>query len=605
MRTLNLKRSLVLLFIVVCVTVNIAALVLYLRYERVKESSAWVTHTNEVISQIQGLYGLTEKLVAVQRGYLITSDKGFLSAYDQTSEAITIKLKTLFELTKDNYIQLANIKIIQADTADLKVLLQGKIALRKTVRNSDIVDIQNDTRQVTALADAIRTKTTVMLDNERNVLLQRQKQEKAEENYYIATIFITSLISVGVLILANGLIFGMAIRQRTISRDLEETRERLELAVEATNDGVFDWDLKNDVVFYSPRFRDMLGYSPDEITNSIEDFLKLIHSEDKDRVAKKIDDYLHHRISEYRAEFRILHKDGFWRWHLARKRAVFDDKGKAYRLVGAHTDITQEKASEEFLRASNRELENFTYIASHDLRSPLVNLKGFASEIETAMQIVTPFVEKHLSADEQTKNPEVKTAVEEDIPLALNFIKTSVTRMEKLTRAILELSRVGRRQLVFEPLNVRSIIDSCIKTLQHQIKDRKIKIMIGDTPEIIGDAVAIEQVFGNVIDNAVKYLDPERPGIIRIAGIQTSSDTLYTIEDNGRGIRLEDQAKVFELFKRVGRHDNIPGEGMGMSYVQTILRRHNGMIWLESEPDRGTIFYFSIPNKFYKEKTDV
>jgi signal transduction histidine kinase len=110
------------------------------------------------------------------------------------------------------------------------------------------------------------------------------------------------------------------------------------------------------------------------------------------------------------------------------------------------------------------------------------------------------------------------------------------------------------------------------------------------------DKTAAEQIFGNLLDNALKYLEPSRPGKMQITAEQNAGETVFTIRDNGRGIAKEDMQKVFELFRRVGRQD-VPGEGMGLTYVNTLVRRLGGRLWCESEPGVGSAFKFTIPNK--------
>lgn len=259
------------------------------------------------------------------------------------------------------------------------------------------------------------------------------------------------------------------------------------------------------------------------------------------------------------------------------------------------------RMDEENLRRINKEMEGFTYIASHDLRSPLVNLKGFASEMRLGLDELRPLVEKSMeNSDEKTRNQAMRI-MDDEIPDALNYIHTSVEKMDKLTTAILELSRLGRRSLAIEPLDVAAIVRRCLDTLHHQITMKCVRVDVHPLPPVTADALSVEQVFGNVIDNAIKYLDPERPGHLEIGGFSTYRETTYWVKDNGRGISKSDMEKIFEIYRRAGNNAEIPGEGMGMAYVRTTLRRLGGAIWCESTAGKGTIFYFTISNNLKKE----
>ena len=260
------------------------------------------------------------------------------------------------------------------------------------------------------------------------------------------------------------------------------------------------------------------------------------------------------------------------------------------------------RTAEEDLNRTNKEMEGFTYIASHDLRSPLVNLKGFATEMRYSIEELSPLLNKaapSLSANEAQK---AKDIVDKDIPDSLHYIHSSVEKMDKLTNAILELSRLGRRQMDFKPVDTRMVVNHVLDTLHHTIMDKKINIQIHPMPVVTADQLSLEQIFGNIIDNAIKYLSPDRQGLIEIGAQKHYRETKFWVKDNGRGIASSDTQKIFEIYRRAGNTESIPGEGMGMAYVRTTLRRLGGQIWCESEPNQGTIFYFTISNNLKKDR---
>lgn len=253
------------------------------------------------------------------------------------------------------------------------------------------------------------------------------------------------------------------------------------------------------------------------------------------------------------------------------------------------------------LKAANEELSTFTYIVSHDLRAPLVNLKGFASELRVSVGVLESNIPSALPHLEANRSAEVLRAIQKEIPEALEFIDSSVARMDHLANAVLRLSRLGRRVLNPEMLDTDALVQTVINSLAHQIKQRQATVTVGALPRLLADRTAMEQIFGNLLSNAVLYLRPGCPGQIEVMSEASRDETTFHIKDNGRGIAEDERSKVFEPFRRAGKPD-APGEGMGLAYVQTQIRRHGGRIWFTSQPGVGTTFSFTVPNDLAKEQ---
>jgi len=247
-----------------------------------------------------------------------------------------------------------------------------------------------------------------------------------------------------------------------------------------------------------------------------------------------------------------------------------------------------------------KEIRHFAYIVSHDLRAPLVNLSGFSAELKTAVEEVTPAVEVGLPLLPEDKKAAAAIALNNDIPESLDFISNAVERMDHLIGAILNLSRIGHRQLELEPLDINDIVHRTLETLAYQISQGGIAVSVGDLPQIVADRIAMEQIHASLLGNAVNYLDPGRPGIIEVTGERLDGETVFRVRDNGIGIAKHDQEKIFEIFQRAGAH-NVPGEGVGLAYVRTLVRRHGGRIWVESEPGAGATFVFTIADQIAEE----
>jgi signal transduction histidine kinase len=256
------------------------------------------------------------------------------------------------------------------------------------------------------------------------------------------------------------------------------------------------------------------------------------------------------------------------------------------------------------LREANDEIQRFAYIVSHDLRSPLVNIMGFTSELE---ELRTDIFKRIATLGRASASPapaaagEIEPALEgedrqlsQDFTEALGFIKSSIAKMDRLITAILNLTREGRRE--FEPVktDTRELIEAIVATVAHQAAEAEAQIRIEPLPAIISDRLALEQIFSNLIDNALKYLKPGVPGDIAIRGRTKLGFAIFEIADNGRGIDPKDHQRIFDLFRRAGEQDR-PGQGIGLAHVRALVRRLGGTMSVSSELHNGSTFTITLP----------
>ena len=263
-------------------------------------------------------------------------------------------------------------------------------------------------------------------------------------------------------------------------------------------------------------------------------------------------------------------------------------------------EIEQHRRAEERLQLSakkveqrNEEIKNFAYIVSHDLRAPLINLKGFSAEMRRALEVIQPVLQAHITQlDDQSQAAVSNSRL--DITEALEFIDSSTSRMDSLIKALLQLSRLGRAELKPERIDMNKKVQETLNTMAHQITEKQIKVKIGPLPIIEADNLAMEQILGNLLNNAILYSVPNREGKIEITGETGLDQVTFHVKDNGRGIALEDMDKIFMPFRRVGKAD-VPGEGMGLAYTQPLVNRHGGHIECRSKVGEGSTFSFTIP----------
>lgn len=255
------------------------------------------------------------------------------------------------------------------------------------------------------------------------------------------------------------------------------------------------------------------------------------------------------------------------------------------------------------LQRANDEIQRFAYIVSHDLRSPLVNVMGFTAELEAAIAPLQGLIERADAHDPALVDQEMRLAVQEDLPEAVGFIRTSTQKMDRLINAILRLSREGRKTLTPEPLDTGAIAGAVVDALRHRIDELGVKVTVSDRlPGVISDRLAIEQILSNLVENAVKYLKPGRPGEVEVSGRLEHGRVLLQVSDNGRGIDPRDHERVFDLFRRSGEQDR-PGEGIGLAHVRALAYRLGGTISVESELGQGATFTVNLPAAFAGERT--
>jgi signal transduction histidine kinase len=233
------------------------------------------------------------------------------------------------------------------------------------------------------------------------------------------------------------------------------------------------------------------------------------------------------------------------------------------------------------LESHNREMESILYTVSHDLRSPLVNISGFARELEHDCETLR---ETH------PEEPLLKTIFE-----SLDFIKTSATKMDRLLQGLLQISRQGHAPMNLQKLDMNVVTQTVIQQMQYRIDASGAEVTFSALPSCCADDTQINQVFTNLLDNALKYAHPERPPIIQISGRRDERFSVYCVQDNGMGIPTSDQDKVFQLFHRSHPASEQDGEGLGLSVIRRIIARHGGEVWLESEEGQGSMFYIRLP----------
>lgn len=251
----------------------------------------------------------------------------------------------------------------------------------------------------------------------------------------------------------------------------------------------------------------------------------------------------------------------------------------------------------EDLMQANREIQRYAYIVSHDLRAPLVNIMGFTSELDASLKAIRSYVLADENKPSEDEVREARLAVEEDLPEAIGFIRSSTKKMDALINAILKISRDGRRELKPERIDLGEMLEATAASVHHQVSETggEVNISVSATRGLLTDRFSMEQIFGNLFDNAVKYKHPDRPLNLSVKAFPMGRSAVrIEVADNGRGIAPEDHERVFELFRRSGVQDK-PGEGIGLAHVRSLVRNLGGEITVTSTLGGGATFVIRLP----------
>ncbi len=366
----------------------------------------------------------------------------------------------------------------------------------------------------------------------------------------------------------GALVFFLVWRDETI----RGTRQRLIEAQRIAKLGNWDWNVVTNDLWWSDEIYRIFGTERKTFGTSYEAFLEKVHPDDREAVAQCVDKALHGN-EPYSIDHRIVLADGTEKTVHEEAEVVFDEKGRAARMIGTVHDITERKRVERALRRSNAELEQFAYVASHDMRDPLTVIVGF-SEILAAQS---------------------KDRMDAESAEYLAHIIQSAKRLLGMTTDLLELARLAQSGWNFGPTDFNRVIGLVLGNLNKRIHDADASISHDPLPVARADEKQMVSLFQNLIGNAIKYRKEGVPPRIHIGVSQGKEGLEFFVRDNGIGIAPEHAEKIFMVFKRVPGRSNIEGWGIGLAVCHRIVERHGGRIWVESEPGEGSTFRILLP----------
>ena len=371
---------------------------------------------------------------------------------------------------------------------------------------------------------------------------------------------------------------------------VREGERRLQLAIDAANIGMWDWDMVSGAVYYSPQWKAQLGYADHELENSRALWLDRLHPQDREACQNGLRAARRNPGQPYEMEFRLLHRDGTYRWIYARGGVLTDGTGKPQRMFGAHVDITHRRKAEDAVRllnaeleqrvaertaqleAANRELEAFSYSVSHDLRSPLRAIDGFARALLDDYAAGLPAPAQHY----------------------LDRVRTGAKHMGQLIDDLLALARVSRSEMRRQNVDLSALVSQIAAELRQRAPQRNVQVHVESGHVVPGDPVLLRLALENLLGNAWKYTSKRAEAHIEFGARLGAGHRVFFVRDDGAGFDSAYADKLFSPFERLHGTGEFEGTGVGLATVQRIIQRHGGRVWAEGAVDQGATFYFTL-----------
>jgi len=385
-------------------------------------------------------------------------------------------------------------------------------------------------------------------------------------------------------LLENGRLHGSGKVTRDVTarkkaeEDLRDSEEMVRMAVEAAEMGTWFWNVQRDEISWSDKFGALFGLTSNaKLTYKL--IIQVIHQDDRQRLDQSVQNTLNLGVP-YDIEYRVVWPDSSVHWIAAKGRAYRSAQGVAEHMQGIVMDITERKTSEERLvkmmgelKRSNDDLQQFAYVASHDLQEPLRMVASYT-------QLLARRYKGRLDSD-----------ADEFIAYAVD----GSNRMQVLIRDLLAYSRAGTNGKALREVASESALKEALANLRATIEDSGADVTYDSLPTVTTDSVQLAQVFQNLVGNAIKYRRAELPHVHVSAAKNGGDEWIFSVRDNGLGIDSQYFERIFVLFQRLHGREEFEGTGIGLAICRKILQRLGGRIWVESQPEKGSTFYFALP----------
>jgi PAS domain S-box-containing protein len=540
------------------------------------ESDRWVRHTHEVLENLQSSLSAMQDVESSYRGFVITGNEQFLKSYGASVIRSQQEETIIRNLTKDNPEQQQQISNLHR-LADQKIqYAESVIGLRRT-KGLEAASYSMRTGEGQRIMDEYRDVIRRMQDEELRLLVLRDADAKRRLGQTKAVLILGSVLG---LVIASAA--GWSVQRDSYGRSvaeeaLREAGERFRALADNISQLAWMADEKGYIFWYNQRWFDYTGTTLEEMAGW--GWQKVHHPDHVQQVVAKISKCF--QSGEiWEDTFPLRGRDGNYRWFLSQAVPIRDPEGKVLRWFGTNTDVTERKKSEEHLvktvgelKRSNDELQQFAYVASHDLQEPLRMVASYT-------QLLAQRYKGRLDSD-----------ADEFIAYAVD----GSNRMQGLIQDLLAYSRAGTNGKALREISSEKALKGALTNLQATIEESGAVVTHDLLPAITMDDLQLAQVFQNLIGNAIKYRSAEVPKVHVTATKNGGKEWIFSVRDNGLGIDPQYFERIFILFQRLHGRKEFKGTGIGLAICKKIVERVGGRIWVESQAENGSTFYFALP----------
>jgi PAS domain S-box-containing protein len=575
----------IVLFATILVAAGAIVLVHYNEYKNITKSISSTENTENLDKKTTTMKLGLQQMIINQRAYILLGKakyrEKFFSYYNVLDDYIIDISKDLNDEEADKLIKGVNSNIFE-----LKLALRDRIIERDRGNLSKFLN-KADNEKLLNLYDNISEELeqlSWMVWSKHQADIKNTKE--AYSNYSIS-ILVSSLLSVMILAVLGAMLIFSQRKTSKAQSELGDLNKRLNILLQATSDGILDWDVKENKLLISPKFKKLLGYEDDEIRSDFDSLFDLIHPDDQLSTwlyAKKI---ITPEQPIYNQMFRMKHKDGSWAWISAKGIGFFDNNGELERFVGVHTDVTLQKNLESMLKYSKDKAEiegqqksDFLAYMSHEIRSPISAVVGL-TKILTETSPLTEEQKKYLDA-----------------------LKTGADTVYSLLNNILDLSKLEAHAIKLEKteFNLNQILTHAVTLSSFAARTKNLKLN-SDIPNeadmgFMGDPHRIKQIVTNLLNNAIKFTES---GSVNLSvklypDISEKIRVEIIVADTGIGIERDRLAVIFNPYAQ--SNDDITrkygGTGLGLTICKQFVELMGGKIEVESEKGKGSKFKVTV-----------
>ncbi|MFY9288899.1 MAG: ATP-binding protein [Alphaproteobacteria bacterium] len=593
------------MFIISCLLLEMFTFIIYNQSRLNKNSNDWVIHSYEVLRV--GRLALLDSIQLADSGrdYLQTGSSVALKNYTKLDKTLDQKLGELAKITSDNPEQKDNIFILYDKIKNLKKVMGRNIDVVNQ-RRTDFYSLRAAEQAIRQGGVEIRAAYDKFVNAEGKILEQRRAKAETEQKNYLWTLFMGAILGMGALVIANLVIFSLITKNMHAEEKLRKSEELFATIINGINDGVFDYNVVEDTVSYSPSYKVIWGYGEEELTKQHNNFYSFVHPDDLAKAQETMRAYMARETDTYCNIFRVRHRDGNWVCVMSRGIGIWNEKGEIQRLIGTHVDITPQKQREEelnyFIKENERQREELAYAKekaesanqaktdflatmSHEIRTPMNAVIGLSRMLKE-----TPLDAKQLEmTDTLYVNAEILLRLVNDL-LDLSRIEAGQIDLEERSFTFTNVFKA-----VHAMLDSQASAKGLVLELKNNLDDHTYR----------GDPTRIQQILANLIGNAVKFTSKGSITVVCNGKVKNNkADIKISVSDTGVGISADKLDSVFEKFVQADQtiSRRFGGSGLGLAICKSLAQLMGGDITVSSKPGEGSVFVLSMMLPIVAEK---